>query len=310
MLEAGMIVGSVRLSLPLEAGGMGSVWIGEHLPTHEQVAVKFMLKELAEVEPTARDRFEREAAVLKRVQHAHVVRLVEEGKLEDGTPYIVMELLSGESLVERLTRTETPLSMEEVTTFVEQLCDALHHIHEAGIVHRDLKGENTFLAKSTGIDVKVIDFGLAKTPDAPGRVQLTMPGQQLGSPEYMSPEQIMSSGEVDEQADLWAVAVLAYVALTLKFPFESKNLVELLSIIKVGSFPPVSKLRPELRPHIDVWFARAFHLEKSQRFVSAREMANEWRYAAGVSKFRPMHAVLAAAAALVALTAIMALAFC
>jgi serine/threonine-protein kinase len=171
---------------------------------------------------------------------------------------------------------------------VSQVCDVLEHIHGQEIVHRDLKGENTILLGRSGVDVRVIDFGLAKTPDMPGQVKLTMPGQAIGSPEYMSPEQILSSGEVDVQADLWAVGVLAYVALSLEFPFKSSNLVELLQQLQSASFTPASQLHPGLGPEVDAWFARAFHLEKLRRFQSAKEMADGWSQAAAGSAAEPI----------------------
>jgi serine/threonine-protein kinase len=288
-----MIVGSAQLQRPLEEGGMGAVWVGQHIETRVPVAVKFMLDELAKAEPTARERFDREARVLAMIEHDHVVRLFEQGQLDDGTPYIVMELLSGESLVERLERTEKPFTLEQVSDLVGQTCDALDHLHSRGVVHRDLKGENTFLIGTTDgtVLVKIIDFGLATTPDSTtfakqvgggvpswGR-KLTKPGEALGSPEYMSPEQIMSSGDVDEQADLWAVAVLAYVSLTLRFPFQSERLPELLGAIMGAKYPPPSGLVPGLPPLVDEWFRRAFHLQKAARFGSAREMAAAWRKA-------------------------------
>jgi eukaryotic-like serine/threonine-protein kinase len=291
-VKKGMVVGSAKLQRPLEEGGMGAVWVGEHTETRVPVAVKFMLDELAKAEPTARERFDREARVLAMIQHDHVVRLYEQGELDDGTPYIVMELLSGESLVERLERTEHAFTLDQVSDLVGQTCDALDHLHGRGIVHRDLKGENTFLIGTNDgtVLVKIIDFGLATTPDstsfakqqggAPswGR-KLTKPGEALGSPEYMSPEQIMSSGDVDEQADLWAVAVLAYVSLTLRFPFQSERLPELLAAIMGAKYPPPSSLVGGLPPLVDEWFLQAFNLKKDARFHSAREMAAAWRKA-------------------------------
>lgn len=292
-MKAGMVVGSAKLERPLDEGGMGAVWIGQHIASRVPVAVKFMLDELARDEPTARERFEREARVLALIDHDHVCKLFERGKLADGTPYIVMELLSGESLVERLERTGQPFSMDQVTELVTQTCDALDHIHGRGVVHRDLKGENTYLiGKSDNVLVKIIDFGLATTPERTsaskregsegvpswGR-KLTKPGEALGSPEYMSPEQILSSGDVDEQADLWAVGVLAYVSLTMQFPFQSENLAQLLSAIMAATYTPASEVDPEIPPALDTWFAKAFSLSKSDRFASAREMKNAWRKA-------------------------------
>src|SRR5687768_12841646 len=124
---------------------MGAVWVGKHLPTGGEVAVKFVHDELARQDPTLLDRFKREASVLGRVSSPHVVRLYDQGRLGDGTPYIVMELLRGETLVERLERRGKPMSPEDVGKLLEQMAAALGPVHEKGIVHRDLKGENIYL---------------------------------------------------------------------------------------------------------------------------------------------------------------------
>ncbi len=299
-VKAGMIIGSAKLERPLEEGGMGAVWIGQHVTSRVPVAVKFMLDELARDEPTARERFGREARVLSLLDHDHVCKLFEQGQLEDGTPYIVMELLSGESLVERLERTGEPFTLDQVTELVTQTCDALDHVHARGFVHRDLKGENTYLiGKTDNVLVKIIDFGLATSAERTVKAKaegsgvpswgrkLTKPGEALGSPEYMSPEQILSSDDVDEHADLWAVGVLAYVTLTLQFPFQSENLGQLLSTIMAASYTPPSEVA-ETPASLDPWFARAFNLSKQARFQSAREMADAWR--------RAVHAITRTAA--------------
>lgn len=285
-----MVIGTAKLERPLEAGGMGAVWIGQHVQSRVPVAVKFMLDELARDEPTARERFEREARVLQLLDHDHVCKLFEQGKLDDGTPYIVMELINGESLVERLERTGEPFTIDQVTELVNQACDGLDHVHGRGIVHRDLKGENTYLVgKSDNVLVKIIDFGLATSAERTAKAKaegsgvpswgrkLTKPGEALGSPEYMSPEQILSSGDVDEHADLWAVAVLAYVALTLQFPFQSENLGQLLSTIMAARYTPPSEVSGDVPKALDAWFEKAFDLKKENRYQSAREMAAAWR---------------------------------
>jgi serine/threonine-protein kinase len=277
-----MIIGSTRLLRPLDAGGMGALWVGEDIATKTQVAVKLMLPELADEDPTATGRFDREGKVLAQVKHPHVVTLFDAGALPDGTPYIVMELLSGESLVERLMRTEKELTLAQTTDLICQVCDALEHIHGRGIIHRDLKGENTFLlGTSDNIYVKLLDFGLAKAPGLPGAPALTVPGQQIGSPEYMSPEQVMGSLDVDTRADLWGVGVLAYVALTLGFPFQSERLPDLLSAIMRAEFPAASQANSAVPVALDAWFQRAFHIKRAERFASAVEMKQVWCQASG-----------------------------
>ncbi len=278
MLQAGSKIGdSVELIEPLEDGGMGSVWIGKHLSMPGmRVAVKFVLEDLAQREPSVLDRFHREATVLDRVKHPHIVKLFEYDKLPDGTPYIVMELLQGESLVERLER-DGVLALDAVGKLLAQSADALEAMHAQRIVHRDLKCENVYLTGDADqICVKLIDFGLAKTPEQPGLPQLTVAGAVIGTAEYMSPEQIVSAKDVDHRADLWALGVLAYVATTLSLPFRGDKLSEVFGAIRSSRFTPASRLRADLPEGIDAWFARAFHADRAQRFAGAGEMAAAW----------------------------------
>jgi len=285
LTEGAMVGADVRLLRPLDAGGMGSVWVGRHLSNNLEVAVKVIHKQLAIEDPSTLDRFEREASVLRRIRSPHVVMMYEEGKLDDGTPYIVMELLRGENLVERLERTETEMSLGDIAKLLGQVATALEAVHSQGIVHRDLKAENIFLiGEQDQLCGKLIDFGLAKTPDMPGRPKLTAPGMLVGSPEYMSPEQIVASMDVDLQADLWAVGVIAYVCATLALPFSGESLAKVFGDIRGGSFSPPSQLRTDLPRELDAWFARAFAVDRTARFGSAREMAEAWRQACGLDE--------------------------
>ena len=254
-LTANAMVGDdVKLERPLEAGGMGSVWIGRHLPTNEEVAVKFIHEDLVEQEPTVVDRFEREASVLDRVRNPHIVKMFSRGTLDDGTPYIVMELVKGETLVTSLERTEQWLSLEQAGVLIEQMAIALEPVHELKIVHRDIKGENVLLLDdSDELFIKVIDFGCAKTPWLPGHPKLTAPGMLLGSPDYMSPEQIISAANVDHRTDLWAMSVLTYMAVTLSLPFRGETLGDIFAAIRFGKFTPASEKRDELPPAVGVY---------------------------------------------------------
>ena len=306
-LEAGAMIGEdVELVQPLEAGGMGSVWVAKHLSMPNMaVAVKFVHEELAAEDPSILDRFDREATVLRRVKHPHVVKVFEYAKLADGTPYIVMELLKGESLVERLERTEHALSFEDLGKFLAQTADALSALHGQGIVHRDLKGENVFLiGDGNQVCVKLLDFGLAKTPEQPGLPKLTSAGMLVGSPEYMSPEQIVSARDVDHQADLWALGVLAYISTTLSLPFQGSKLSEVFAAIRSGTFTPPSRKRAGLPRGVDAWFARAFAVDRSERFSSAHAMAEAWTEACGLATAEPKDGRSRTTIALVALAAV------
>ncbi len=279
--------GSYTLQEPLGAGGMGSLWVGENSATGARAAIKLVLTKSVRRDPTALARFEREAKVLALIHHPHVAGLLEQGDLPNGMPYIAMELLEGESLVERLESMQAPMPFGHVTELVTQLGGALEHIHELGIIHRDLKGEHVILVgPREGMNTKVIDFGLAKAPGLASTkgAQLTIPGSTLGSVEYMSPEQVMDSAAVDERADLWALAVMAYISLTQEFPFKGDTLRTLLSAIIKAEFVPPSRLNTSVPATVDAFFSRAFDLEMSERFPSARAMVDAWYAAIGLQQ--------------------------
>lgn len=304
------MVGSFRLIEPLGEGGMGTLWIGEVPATTTRAAVKLVLAKSARRDPTALARFEREAKVLALIDHPHVARLLETGELDDGMPYIAMELLDGESLVERLEGLQAPMAFGHVTELITQLGGALAHIHGLGIIHRDLKAEHIILVgPREGMDTKMIDFGLAKAPGIePVHAQLTTPGATLGSVEYLSPEQIMDSAAVDEQADLWALAVMTYMALTQEFPFKGERLKDLLDAIVRGAFEPPSRLHPHVPATVDAFFERAFDLDMKERFPSASAMVDAWYVATGLQQEKPKSrtrvVVLFVALALAFLTAL------
>jgi eukaryotic-like serine/threonine-protein kinase len=270
--EPGAIIASkYRLVRPLAAGGMGSVWVAEHLGLQVEVAMKFMLGELAE-DPVIRDRFQREARAAAKVRGPNITQIHDYG-VYDGAPYMAMELLEGEDLDAMVMRGETP-RVQDLANIITQLCRGLSLAHDAGIVHRDLKPSNVFLAKSgSETIVKVLDFGIAKltAPDM-SLSKRTESGVLVGSPRYMSPEQ--ATGEpLDRRSDLWSLGVLIYEVLTQISPFEADNLGRVITMICVEDVAPPSRHRPELGPHVDAFFVRAFQRDPKDRFGSATEMA-------------------------------------
>ncbi|MEZ4440623.1 MAG: serine/threonine-protein kinase [Polyangiaceae bacterium] len=280
-IEAGTLVTpSVRLLRPLGQGGMGSLWVAEHLVERKEVAVKFVDRDLAEEDPKILERFDREAEVLAQLDSPHVVRLYERGMLPDGrTPFIVMELLHGETLVERVERLGQ-LPLPTMGFLVSQLATVLTYVHSINIIHRDLKGENVFLLGGDEQPlVKLLDFGLAKAPGTPGQKMLTGIGTMVGTAEYMSPEQIVSAKDVDARADLWAFGVLVYVALLAALPFRGKGNAEMFLAIRTAQYEPASALREGLPPAVDAWFAKAFHMDIAERFATAAEMNDAWQRA-------------------------------
>ncbi|MDI3292065.1 serine/threonine-protein kinase [Polyangium sp. 15x6] len=294
-LSAGAIVGTnVRLLRPLKRGGMGSVWLAEHLTLRTQVAVKFMSERLAQDQEYVA-RFTREAMASAQIKSPNVVQVFDHGISPDGTPYIAMELLEGEDLRMRLSKIGT-IGLDEAATIVVHVARALSKAHALGIVHRDMKPDNVFLCDQDGeLFVKVLDFGIAKhaTPEGEGLDGMTGTGAMVGTPHYMSPEQILSARRVDHRADLWSVGVVLYRALTGHVPFQGETLGAVCIAIERGSFVPPSQKRPGLLPTLDAWFLRALARDPAQRFQSAKELADAFLaalaaggYAAPASPFR------------------------
>jgi serine/threonine-protein kinase len=286
-----MVTPNVRLVRPLGQGAMGEVWQAEHVTLKTRVAVKFVSQRIGGDHQEAVERFAREAALAAQIQSSHVVQKFDHGVMVDGTPYIVMEYLEGEGLGELLAR-QPRLPLGQVVKIVWQTSKALGSAHKLGIVHRDIKPDNIFLStRDDELHVKVFDFGVAKaTQAAPSpeslrpqvnaaqgaakpNLGITNDGVMIGTPEYMSPEQVMSARAVDHFADLWALAVVAYVALTGRLPFSAEDVGKLCVLLLEGEFPPASQVCPELPREVDPWFKRAFAKDSTQRFQSARELA-------------------------------------
>ena len=273
VLGAGSQIGqNVRLKRLLGQGGMGSVWVGEHLTLHTDVAVKFMAVEIAQ-DGAAVARFSREATAAAQIKSSHVVQTFDHGVTPDGIPYIVMELLEGEDLGKRIERVGA-LPPALTAQIISQVCRALTRAHALGIVHRDIKPDNIFLTDSDGeLTAKVLDFGIAKRTTDTG-FAMTSTGAMIGTPYYMSPEQITSARDVDFRSDLWSLGVVAYHALTGMVPFNAETLGALCIAIDRAAFAPPSRNLRAIPPALDAWCARALARDPAQRFGSAREMAD------------------------------------
>jgi serine/threonine-protein kinase len=281
-LAAGMqVTPSVRLVSPLGAGGMGAVWLAEHTALNTRVVVKFMLVGL-DSSTSARTRFKREAEAASQVKSPHVVQTFDYGVTTDGLPFIVMEHLEGRDLGAEITaRGALPPAM--VITIVAQVAKALSKAHAAGLLHRDIKPDNIFLCQGEAEDelfVKLLDFGIAKTHNADGEASLdgqTKTGQVIGTPFYMSPEQVTAQKVIDLRSDLWSLGIVAYEALTGKRPFDGPSFGALAVKIATGGVPRPSDDNPALPPSVDAWFAQACAREPSARFATARELAERLR---------------------------------
>ncbi len=270
----------VRLRRELGRGGMGSVWVARHEGLDSDVAVKFIAPKHVE-KSDAVERFRREASTAAKLANPHVVKVFDHGVSDDGHPFIVMELLKGESLSQRIAR-KGPLGPGPTSVLVTQVAQVLTEAHALGIVHRDLKPANLFLvASGYELFVKVLDFGIAKQTRSDIPSELTETGAMVGTPHFMSPEMLMSTKAVDERADLWALAVVAYVCLTGRPPFDGETLAALSVAIHEGRFDPPSSLVPGLTPSIDAWFKVALCRAPGARFSSAELLASELEAAVG-----------------------------
>jgi serine/threonine-protein kinase len=264
----------VRLVRPLGSGAMGTVWLAHHERLDAEVAVKLIDRVLDERDPRARERFRREASLGAQLHSPHVVRIFDHGELEDGQPYLVMERLVGETLGSYLARVET-LAPPLVVALATQLAAALDEAHSLGVVHRDVKPENLFLVDAGGEPfVKLLDFGVAKRATVDARDPATLTGAIAGTPEYMSPEQLLARDAGTPDADRWALAVVLYRCLTGRAPFTGETLPALTLAICQGDHEPPSAL-VALPPTADAWFSRAFSPERAARFASAAEMVEE-----------------------------------
>lgn len=258
----------------LGAGGMGTVYVVEHVHLKKQFAAKVLNPEMAR-KPDAVARFELEAISASRLDHDNIVNVVNFGRADDGTVYLVMELLRGQTLDQRLRR--GPVSDEEVVGILVPVCRALAAAHGAGIVHRDMKPENVFLARrSDRLTVKVLDFGVSKIKETKlAEAKLTQTGQVLGSPLYMSPEASRGAGDVDARADVYAAGVMLYEMLCGEPPFQADNYLQVL-YMHINQEPrPPRELKPDLRPEIQRVVLKALEKDRAKRYQSMDELAND-----------------------------------
>jgi serine/threonine protein kinase len=276
-----VIAGKFRLIRQLGRGGMGSVWAADHLALNSHVAVKIIDPAIAS-STEALQRFLREAQAAAALRSPHVVQTFDYG-VENGVPFIAMELLEGQSLAQRLDQVGK-LSLETTAHILTQVGRAIARAHDAGIIHRDLKPDNIFLVRNDDEEIaKVLDFGIAKaTGSALGTSSQTRTGAILGTPYYMSPEQAEGNRSVDHRTDLWSLAVIAFECATGKRPFESEALGDLILQICVRPIRKPSSVVATLPPSFDEWFAKATQRDPALRFQSARELATGLRVVAGL----------------------------
>jgi serine/threonine-protein kinase len=270
-----LLVGKYRVTREIGRGGMAAVYEAEHMALGKKIAVKVLAAELA-ASTVVIERFFREARAAASVRSPHIVDVYDSGRLEDGRPFIAMEMLEGESLYERMARIRI-IAVRSTVQIIAHCCKGLTKAHAAGIIHRDLKPENIFLVTGEeGEEIaKILDFGLAKfyapvaTDEKASR--LTREGAVFGTPAYMSPEQVKDAKEVDARTDLWSAGVLLYEMLTGRSPFPAQN--EYARLLAVVNEPavPIDMEDERLTP-LSPFFVRALAKRREDRFASAGEM--------------------------------------
>ncbi|HEY8077065.1 MAG TPA: serine/threonine-protein kinase, partial [Labilithrix sp.] len=264
---------AVRLLRPIGQGGMGKVWVAEHAGLKTEVVVKFMAPPTDADSADMAARFDREAAIASSVKSPHVVQMFDHGVTSDDLRYIVMEKLEGHDLAEHLHQ-NGPMPLRDAAALVLQVAKALGRAHAQGVIHRDIKPENIFLCdQSDGeLYVKVLDFGIAKSSQLVQSTS-TVTGQVVGTPYYMSPEQIVGDHRLDSRTDVWSLGVVAFEALTGKRPFEGAT-VGAITLALHTTKPRMTAIKPDLPATLDDWFARVCSYNVEGRYDTAREAAN------------------------------------
>jgi serine/threonine-protein kinase len=267
-----VVLGKYQVERVVGAGGMGRVLAARHVQLGEQVAIKVLLPEHAgRTDVVAR--FLREAQAASRIKSEHVARVMDVGTLDGGAPYMVMEYLEGRDLGEEIALAGA-VRVDDAIEYVLQACEAIAEAHALGIVHRDLKPSNLFLSRtpSGAPRVKVLDFGIAKAID-PGGTQLTASATALGSPSYMSPEQIRDAHQVDARTDVWALGVTLFELVSGQVPFDGPNAHSVLARIVTDPAPSLLTLRPHAPAELDAVLQRCLVKDPAGRIGSIGELA-------------------------------------
>jgi serine/threonine-protein kinase len=277
-IQAGtLIAGRYRITREIGRGGMAQVYESEHLDIGKRVAIKILAAEFA-TSSVVVERFLREARAAAAVRSPYICDVFDTGKLDDQRPFLVMELLEGESLYERMVRVR---QFDAATTLriATHVGRGLTKAHAANIVHRDLKPENIFLTVDEDGDLlaKVLDFGLAKfyapASEVGEQARLTREGAIFGTPAYMSPEQVKGQGAVDHRADLWALGCIVYECLTGRTVWSTEQGVAMtFAQIASAPLPRIGRYRPDLPSALDAWFQRALERDIGGRFQAAKEL--------------------------------------
>jgi eukaryotic-like serine/threonine-protein kinase len=270
--EGDILDGKYRIDKVLGIGGMGVVVAATHTGLDRRVAIKFLLPAALE-HPEIIERFDREARAAATVKGQHVVQVIDVGRLPDGRAFMVMEYLDGNDL-EQTLEAKGKLTVTETVGYILEACEALAEAHQAGIVHRDLKPANLFLAQQPDrrAIVKVLDFGISKVKDD-GRA-LTRTATAMGTPFYMSPEQLMNSKDVDARSDIWALGVIMYELLSGTRPYSGESMPEIVAKILGNKRDILRDLNSEVPAKLEDVIVKCLQTDRENRFASVGQLAH------------------------------------
>ena len=275
-----IVAGKYLIERVIGTGGLGVVVAAKHMQLEQTVAIKY-LQPSALTRPNLVERFAREARLVAKIQSAHVARVHDVGKLDDGSPYMVMEYLEGKELGELLRG--GPLPIEEAIDYILQACDALAEAHALGIVHRDLKPANLFLARRSGGStiLKILDFGISKmpvkeeNPSVARNQKLTNATDKFGTPEYMSPEQLKETASVDARSDIWSLGVVLHELLTGELPFTGESIPLLLAAVAMLAPKNIADVRIDVPPRLASIVRKCLEKDRDDRFRNVAELVQE-----------------------------------
>ncbi len=273
--EGEVLAGKYRIERVLGQGGMGVVVAAMHLQLNQRVAIKLLL-EGASAEIV--ERFQREARAAVRLKCQHVARVIDVGELPAGEPYMVMEYLDGNDL-SQIVRGSGALSVHDSVLYLLHACEAIGEAHSIGITHRDLKPANLFLTRAAdgSSTVKVLDFGISKTAESESAegegMSLTKTTAVLGSPLYMSPEQMKSARSADARSDIWSLGAILYELLTGGVPFNAMTFTELVLMVNMEVPRSIATIRADVPPGLEAAVLKCLEKKPDNRFANVAELA-------------------------------------